>query len=1073
MRLLVLVISISVSACLCSCSPSLPKEVALAYRDLPARLDYNLHVKPVLADKCFACHGPDKAKQKAGLRLDLAEAAFAELPENPGKYAIKPGSLSGSEFFHRIVSADPEYIMPVPASHLELSAKEKAILIKWIEDGAVYKPHWAFVKPEKSAPPAVKVSNRVVNPIDNFIFSRLEEEKLTPAAEADRETLLRRVSLDLTGLPPTIAETDNFLKDNTANAYEKQVDRLLASPQYGEKMAVDWLDLARFADSHGYTVDRLRDMSPYRDWVINAFNKNMPYSGFITWQLAGDLMPHPTKDMIIATAFNRNHQQNMEGGIIEEEYQTEYVVDRTNTFGDAFMGLSVGCAKCHDHKFDPISQKNYYELFSFFNNVKEAGQISWDDATPTPSLLLPAPEKEKILRFLAADIATQEQQLAQAVSNAGPGFEKWMQLGRYKNLAAEKIPQAGLQAVYTFDDGSLRSSTPHVKAGSMKRETGQPGDAPVFDSRETGKALTLTGDTWLDLNETGVFGKSDPFSIGIQINIPQALKEGVILHKGQAERLYNFRGYHLSLKEDRLELTMAHTAPSNAITRITRAAVPRDQWLQLLITYDGSSAAAGLRLYLNGEEAAMGTTMDQLTKDILFAGARQPGLQIGGWWRGMGFKGGKADNITVYNRQLTPFEAAVLAGKNSWQGMLAADRAALSAATVQALKDYYLSAVDPGVQQQRKALQQLRRQLTDSTAGVQELMVMQEMPIPKKTFILQRGNYNMPAEEVKPNTPPAILPFPKNLPRNRYGLAQWLTDDNHPLTARVAVNRFWQNFFGIGLVKTAEDFGNQGELPSHPQLLDWLAVYFRETGWDIKKLNKLIVMSATYRQSSVAGKALLEKDPENRLLAHGPAFRMPAEMIRDNALQAAGLLNRKIGGASVKPYQPDGLWEINNSSYTPDTGDAVYRRSLYVLVKRTVPNPTLATFDGVSRSYCVVRRQKTNTPLQALVTLNDPSFTEAMKVMGVQMLAEKDIRKSIIDAYRRLTARTPSPKEVDLLLQLQRAEMQKFTQHPGKAAGWLRAGQYRVDSKSDTLQVAANAVVASTILNSDACLTKR
>ena len=1073
MRSLLSFIWIPAIVCLASCSPSLPKEVAIAYRKLPARLDYNLHVKPVLADKCFACHGPDKAKQKAGLRLDLAEAAFAELPENPGKYAIKPGSLNGSEFFHRILSADPAYVMPVPSSHLSLTAKEKAILVKWIEDGAVYQPHWAFVKPEKPPVPAVKNGIHIINPIDNFIFSRLQEEQLLPSAEADKETLLRRVSLDLTGLAPTVAETDSFLKDNAANAYEKQVDRLLASPHYGEKMAVDWLDLARFADSHGYTVDRLRDMSPYRDWVITAFNKNMPYSTFVQWQLAGDLMPHPSKEMIIATAFNRNHQQNMEGGIIEEEYQAEYVVDRTNTFGDAFMGLSVGCAKCHDHKFDPISQKNYYELFSFFNNVKEAGQISWDDATPTPALLLPAPEKEKILQFLRSNMAAQELQLEQAVNNAGPGFEKWLQAGSYKKLVTEKIPQAGLQARYSFDDGSLKSSVSPGKAGVMKRETGQPGDAPVFEARGPGKALILTGDTWLDLNETGVFGKSDPFSIGITVNIPKSLKEGVILHKSQAERLYNFRGYHLSLKDDKLELNMSHTAPSNAITKITRAAIPRDQWLQLVITYDGSSTATGLRLFLNGEEAATETTMDQLTKDILFAGRQQPGLQIGGWWRGMGFKGGKADDITVYNRQLTPFEVSVLAGRNTWAGITATGKEQLSASALQALKRYYLSAVDSRAQQERKKLQQLRRQLTDSTEAVPELMVMQEMPIPKKTFILQRGNYNMPGEEVTPNTPAGILPFAKNLPRNRYGLAQWLTDDNHPLTARVAVNRFWQNFFGIGLVKTAEDFGNQGELPSHPQLLDWLAVSFRESGWDIKKLNKLIVMSAAYRQSSVAGKALVEKDPENRLLARGPAFRMSAEMIRDNALQACGLLNRKIGGPSVKPYQPGGLWEINNASYTPDTGDAVYRRSLYVLMKRTVPNPTLATFDGVSRSYCVVRRQKTNTPLQALVTLNDPAFTEAMKVMGVQMLSEKDNRTSIIEAYRKLAAKMPSAKEVDLLLDLQQFELKKFKAHPEKAVGWLHAGQYRVDKRSDTLMVAANAVVASTILNSDACLTKR
>jgi Protein of unknown function (DUF1553)/Protein of unknown function (DUF1549)/Concanavalin A-like lectin/glucanases superfamily/Planctomycete cytochrome C len=1073
MRCLIILLLLVATSCLVSCSPDLPKEVALAYRELPGKLDYNLHVKPILADKCFACHGPDKAKQKAGLRLDMDSSAFAELPENPGKVAIKPGSLNGSEFFHRIISADPEYMMPVPESHLNLSPKEKAILIKWIENGAVYKPHWAFVKPEKVLPPKVINEAKAVNPIDNFIFSKLEEEKLQPSKEADKETLLRRVSLDLTGLAPTIEETDNFLKDNAANAYEKQVDRLLASPQYGEKMAVDWLDLARFADSHGYTVDRIRDMSPYRDWVIDAFNKNLPYSTFIQWQLAGDLMPHSTKEMIIATAFNRNHQQNMEGGIIEEEYQAEYVIDRTNTFGDAFMGLSVGCAKCHDHKFDPISQKNYYELFSFFNNVKESGQISWDDATPTPTLLLPTAEKEKILQFLNSNITEQEKKIEQTKANAGADVEKWLQAGRYKKLVKEKIPQIGLQAQYSFDNGSLKNTINPKQSGVMKRETGQPGDAPVFETHDKGKALVLTGDTWLDLDQTGVFSKSDPFSIGIWVNIPKELKEGVILHKSQAERLYNYRGYHLRLKDNKLELNMAHTAPSNAITKVSRADIPRDTWMQLTITYDGSSKAAGLRLYLNGTEMKMETAMDQLTKDILFAGKTQPGLQIGGWWRGLGFKGGKADDITVYSRQLMPFEVGVLAGKNNWTTIAATSKENLSADELGTLKDYYLSAVDPVLQQEEKKLQQMRHMFSDSTANVQELMVMQEMPIPKKSYVLQRGNYNMPADEVFPNTPAAIFPFAKNLPKNRYGLAQWLTDDNHPLTARVEVNRLWQNFFGIGLVKTAEDFGNQGEMPSHPQLLDWLAVSFRESGWDIKKLNKMIVMSAAYRQDSKATKDLMEKDPENRLLARGPACRMSAEMIRDNALQASGLLNKKIGGKSVRPYQPDGLWEINNTSYTRDSGDAVYRRSLYVIVKRSVPNPTLSTFDAVSRSYCVVRRQKTNTPLQALVTLNDPTFTEAMKVMGERMLTATGKRESVIEAYRKLTARTPNQKEVDLLLSLQQTEEKKFREHPEKATGWLHAGQYIIEKKSDSLQVAANAVVASTILNSDACLTKR
>jgi len=1061
------------SGCFFSCSTELPEDVKVAMKELPDQLDYNRHVKPVLSDKCFACHGPDKAKQKGGLRLDLPETAYRKVSKSSGLNAIDPGDLADSEFFHRIVSSDPDYVMPTPESHLSLSAREKAILIRWIEQGAEYKPHWAFVKPEKPEVPDTQHDNRAVNPIDHFVFKRLEEEKLQPSAQADKEILLRRVSLDLTGLPPTLPETDAFLKDNSANAYEKQVDRLLASPHYGEKMAVDWLDLARFADSHGYTVDRLRDMSPYRDWVIDAFNKNMRYDQFSHWQLAGDLMPNPTKEMRIATAFNRNHQQNMEGGIIEEEFQTEYVVDRTNTFGDAFLGLSVGCAKCHDHKYDPISQKNYYELYSFFNNVKEAGQISWDDALPTPTMLLPTTTQEQTLRFIQTQIKSEEQQLAASERNAEAGFKQWLNAGGHRKLAGEQLPKAGLQAYYTFENGSLRNTVNVKESGIMKRESGSPGGDPVFEARPGGKSLRLDGDVYLDLGQNGVFRKSEPFSVGIWVNIPKGLHEGVILHKSQAERLYNFRGYHLYLKNDHLELNMAHTAPSDALTRLSKQPIPKDQWVQLTVTYDGSSKAAGFRLYVNGQEAPMETTMDQLTKDILFKSAVQPGLQIGAWWRGYGLKNAQVDDITVYNRELTPFETTLLARKLSWSDIASKNAAQLTAAENGTLREYYISVIDPATAKARLALRNSRTQLSDSTEHIREIMVMQEMPKPRQAHILLRGNYDALGEKVFPSTPASILEYPKNLPKNRYGLAQWLTHGDNPLTARVAVNRYWQNFFGTGLVKTTEDFGNQGELPTHPELLDWLAVTFRESGWDVKKLNKLIVMSATYRQDSRTSRDMRERDPDNRLYARGPANRMSAEMIRDNALMASGLINTTIGGASVKPYQPEGLWSINSSSYTPDSGDAVYRRSLYVIVKRSVPNPTLATFDATSRSFCVVRRQKTNTPLQALVTLNDPTFVEAMRVMGEQMTRIADPRQSITAAYRKLTGRKPPVKEVELLLTLRKIEEDKFRKDPRKTAGWLHTGQHIADKSLDPALLAANSVVASTILNSDAALTKR
>ncbi|MGI9137766.1 MAG: DUF1553 domain-containing protein [Sediminibacterium sp.] len=1049
----------------------LPEDVNKAYLSLPATIDYNEDVKPILSDKCFACHGPDKAKQKAGLRLDLAESAYAVLPESPGKFAIVPGNLIKSEMYHRILSSDPSYMMPDPKSHLSLSAKEKAILIKWIETGAVYKTHWAFVTPIKKPIPDI-FNLQVNNPIDNYIFSRLQREGLQPNATASKELLLRRVSLDLTGLPPTIDEINNFVNDKSPNAYEKQVDRLISSPHYGEKMATQWLDIARYADSYGYTVDRTRDMSVYRDWVIRAFNENLSYKNFIHYQLAGDLMPSPTQDMIIATAFNRNHPQNMEGGIIEEEFQTEYVMDRTNTFGEAFLSISVGCARCHDHKYDPVSQENYYQLYGFFNNVREAGQISWNDDMPTPTLMLPTAAQEKTIQYINALVKEKEAQLKLSYENANEDFNAWLQEEKYKTILSEGVPTENLQGFYDFED-SLKNKVNNSKTAILRRDWDTKSERLEFEKNGNGQSLFLNGDTYLDLKEVGVFRKSDPFTIGLWINIPKEMKEGVIFHKSNAERLYNFKGYHVYLKNNKLEMTMAHTAPSNAISKISLTDVPRNQWIQITMTYDGSSTAKGLNLFIDGAPLKMETQIDQLYKDIIFFSKDEPGLQIGGWYRGFGVKGGKLDDVCVYNRELTPFEIKVLAKKSKWEIITKKKKSDLSNEDISVLKNYYFSVVNVNIKNAKSELQSKRKLFSDSTEYIKELMVMQEMQQPKKTFILNRGQYDAPTKQVFPNTPEKILAFPDHLPKNRYGLAQWLTDKRNPLTARVAVNHLWQNFFGKGLVKTAEDFGNQGEMPSHLDLLDWLAIEFSDNNWDIKKLNKLIVMSATYQQDSRASSELLEKDPENKLLARGPSIRLSAEMIRDNALMASGLLNKKIGGKSVYPYQPDGLWEINGTKYIQDSTDEVYRRSLYIILKRTVPNPTLANFDGPSRSSCVVRRQSTNTPLQALVTLNDPTFIEAAKVTGENITQQQNTQAAIHLAYRKLTGITPSLKQMALLTALQQSEYNKFKANPNKMKGWINTGLYKIDKTLDPYWVAANTVVASTILNSDAAITKR
>jgi hypothetical protein len=1062
-----------ISATITDKDPVMPADVLAEYKKIAGKLDYNMHVKPILSDKCFACHGPDKAKQKAGLRLDQSKAAFGPLPETPGKFAISPGNLAKSEVFHRIISTDPEYLMPTPGSHLSLTAKEKAILAKWIDQGAEYKPHWAFVKPVKKDPPPLDGIYAFTNPIDGFVRATLKDQQLKPAQQASKELLLRRLTFDLTGLPPTIEELDAFLADNSPEAYQKQVERLLKSEHYGERMAADWLDLARFADSHGYTVDRLRDMSPYRDWVINAFNSNMPFNRFITEQLAGDLLPAPTRSMLIATAFNRNHQQNLEGGIVEEEFQAEYVMDRTNTFGEAFIAMSVGCARCHDHKYDPISQKNYYEIYSFFNNVLEAGQISWNDDIPTPALPLPTEEQEKVIEDLKKKIAQQEQKTEDIKEKAKSDAAAWISQGSYRDLVSENIPSNGLRAFYQFN-GDLANQLDTAQKGEMKHDAGAKGDTAVYTAGRGGKVLALNGDVYLDLNKTGVFRRSEPFTIGIWVWIPRSMKDGVIFHKSEAERLYNFKGFNVSLRNNKFEITMAHTAPSNAIIRTSDASVPRENWIHLSLAYDGSSQAKGFNLFVDGQKLLMNDIKDKLYKDIIFFRKEgEPGLQVGGWWRGTGFKEGKVDDILVYDRLLTDFEIRILAGKTSWSTLAGRSATQLSEDEKTILSSYYVSVVSAEVAAEQHRLKQLRTEISDSMRYVKEIMVMEEMPKPKKTELLVRGQYNLPGEQVFPGTPPDILPFSSKYPKNRLGLAMWLTDQEHPLTSRVAMNRLWQQFFGTGLVKTSEDFGNQGSLPSHPELLDWLAVTFIESGWDIQKMIRYIVLSDTYRQDSYTSPSLREADPENRLLARGPAGRLTAEMIRDNALAASGIMNKKLGGASIYPYQPAGLWEINSASYKADSTDAMYRRSLYIVAKRTVPNPTLGTFDASERSSCLSRRQRTNTPLQALVTLNDPTFLEAAKVLGESMSREQDAEAAITNVYRKLTGRMPSAKELEILLVLQKNEFEKFKASPSKAKGWLDAGIYKVDTKINGALIAANTVVASTIMNSDATITKR
>ena len=1026
-------------------------------KSLPAAIDYNLHVKPILSDKCFLCHGPDKKNgQKAGLDLSDRNAALALLKD--GKHAIVPGNLRKSELYTRITTADEELLMPAKSSNRTLTDYEKAVLIKWIEQGADYMPHWAFITPVKKNLPEVEDRNWPQNPIDYFVLHKLEEHNLKPSAVADKETLLRRITLDLTGLPPSIEEIDAFLADQSPDAYEKVVDKLLQSPRYGEKMTVDWLDVSRYADTHGYTVDRYRPMWPWRDWVIKAFNENMRFDQFVTWQLAGDLLPGATREQRLATAFNRNHAQNMEGGIINEEFRSEYVVDRTTTVGTALLGLTIGCARCHDHKFDPITQKDFYSLYSFFNNIDDAGQISFDNAMPVPTMLLTDSRQDSIIAYLKRREKDKEIQQAAIVQKEKTAFEKWKQTINNKHPFDLK---KGLQARFTFDK-LVNGFFVNEKDPKGKGEVSDP----VLTPGISGNAFKSNGDDILKLGKVGVFNRFQPFSIGVWVNIPKDINKGVIFHKGNGDITYGFRGYYFNLRDGKAEFLMAHTWPFNSILKVSEQKLAIGKWTQLTLTYNGSGKADGIKLFIDGKETTMITEKDNLYKDFLFESNDQPGLQVGADWRGAGFKNGLVDELVVYDRQLNPFEAIMLSQLNSLPQNTAVPDSDL--------EQYYFSTISSGWQQEQKELQQLRQHRNKETENIPEIMVMEEMKQKRKAHILIRGAYDAPGAEVYPDVPSEILPYPAQLRRDRLGLAQWIMDPRNPLTARVIVNRYWQTYFGSGLQKNADNFGNQGGVPSNLELLDWLAVAFRESGWNVKEIQKLIVLSATYRQSSFANPEQASKDPGNVLLSRGPAFRLTAEMIRDGALKASGLLSDLIGGPSVKPYQPDGLWSVNSEVYKQDTGTNLYRRSFYTFWRRTNPPPSMNTFDAPSRSSCMTQRQKTSTPLQALVLLNDPQFTESAKVLYVHAVEKyKELTERITYCYRSLTGRRPSPKEIAILEKLYAQQYKKFKLDPDKMKGWINAGVYKITIKKDLQALAAGAVMVSTIINSDAFITKR
>ncbi len=1062
-------------------------------------VDFNRDIRPILSDACFTCHGPEEKSRQGNLRLDTKESIFAE---RNGYGIIVPGSSATSRLYQKIGSKNDAFRMPPPWSGRSLTPKQIELFRQWIDQGAKWQSHWAFDPPKRPATPEVKDKTWPKNPIDNFTLARLEAEGLKPSTEADKATLLRRVSLHLTGLPATPAEVDSFVADKSPDAYEKRVDHLLESPHYGERMAMPWLDLARYSDTHGFHIDSLREMWPWRDWVIAAFNRNMAFDEFTIEQLAGDLLPNATLEQKIASGFNRNNMINFEGGAIPEEYHVEYVVDRASTTATTWLGLTMGCARCHDHKYDPIKQKEFYRFFAFFNAIPERGLDGYE-GNAVPVLSLPTPEQQQQLddlkRKIAAALTAMPEKDVLALRN------EWQKT----RLATLPEPPRDALATHYLFNGDLSDAFSHHDGKLVRGEI-------TYEDGPAGKAAEFRGESEASLGQAGDFDSHQPFAIAAWVNLYE--DSGKVFQKRDASE--HWTGYELGLEDVaftgrhernlRVVVRLAAPWPDSAIEVRTKNRVLMDGSHHLLVNYDGSGKAAGLKIFVDGTPWETETAKDALRGSFRTSAPLEIGNKnIGGTFRG------RLSDLSIYTRMLSDAEVQDLAVHLPARILLTklAGTPAQEIATLQpekppeeadigelekaeskeqkqaglekqdqaSLSEYFLKHDAPEKYRQAYSqLVELRKEKDKLEKSITTTMVMAEISKPRDTFVLGRGQYDNKGEKVTPGVPAFLPPMPENLPRNRLGLAKWIVDPSNPLTARVVVNQYWQQYFGTGIVKTAEDFGSQGEQPSHPQLLDWLATEFVRTGWDIKAMQRLIVTSATYRQSSRASRELIERDPENRLVARGPRFRLPAEIVRDNALAISGLLNDKIGGPSVYPYQPAGLWEemafgqgFSGQTYTPSSGPDLYRRGLYTVWKRTVPPPSLTIFDAPDREKCTARRGVTNTPLQALTLLNDPTYVEAARALAQRALRTggKSDRERIDFAFKLATARTPDPQERDVLLGSLLEFRSTYSQDQAQATKLLSVGESKLDSTLDPREVAAWTTLASMILNLDETIT--
>ena len=1011
------------------------------------QIDFKRDIRPILSDKCFACHGPDAEHREAELRLDERESAVES--------SIVPGKSGESELIVRVSSSDADVVMPPPQTQKKLSPKEIQLLRDWIDSGAEYEPHWAFVSvPQQVSVPATDDPQHWTrNGVDAFVLRRLQAEKLNPAAEATRERWLRRVTFDLTGLPPTVDEIDAFVADNSDTAFAKVVDRLLETPACAERFAADWLDAARYADTFGYQADRDTHVWPWRDWVIRSFQQNRSYRDFLAWQIAGDMLPEATTEQRLATTFNRLHRQTNEGGSIEAEFRVEYVADRVRTMGNAMLGLSLECCRCHDHKYDPITTRDYYGLQSIFNNIDEHGLYShFTETAPTPTLLLYEGDQKQRHNDLLAEIRKKSDDLT--------SLSKSLIAPRSKRDSAVEASEP-----VSLPNAALTENFDQSTAGGDQQLV------PGASGSENDKAIRFGGDDAFVPKDAPQLSRTSPFTLSIKVRPEEHSPRMVVAHQSRSAEDSAFRGFSLLLDNGHPTASLIHFWPGNAIRVRATQPVPLNEWSTLSVSYDGSSQASGLRLFVNGRQVETKTIRDRLTRDIVHRkewGDYDVGnvkLAVGARFRDVGFRHGAVDDLQVFTEHLSAVQIATLAGVAPPN-----DEAASNEHWLLTQSEEYRSAF--------AELRKLREAENELVGQVRQIMTMEEMPGRRATFVLARGAYDAPTDAVSPGGPESIFAWPDEYPRNRLGFAKWLVDERNPLTARVAVNRFWRLFFGRGLVATTEDFGSQGDVPSHPELLDWLARRFMDSGWDVRDLCRTIALSATYRQSSTpADVQTWSADPQNLLLARGPRHRLSAEQLRDNALAASGLLVRHVGGPSVFPYQPAGLWQEagTGKSYAQSKGEGLYRRSLYSFWRRTSPPPSMTTFDAPSREFCLTRRERTATPMQALTLLNDPQFVEAARVLAASLLREypKDYAAQVSDAFRLLTSRQPTEQDVTILTELLASQRKHFAEQADKAREYVTTGESKPAEGLETADHAALTAVVQALMNFDECVTKR